>query len=463
MTPGIHSKLRDDESEHALVGSLLIDPRRIADVVRIVRPEHFFDGLYRAIFEAASDLHRRQQLVEVISVLRMVRDRKDLAMAQGTAEAMADAGIFADHITRSTITAAHAVYYARMVAQTGLRREIAAKASLLHEASDTERDATFGEIVAMEQELGQLDRDMEGPRLLADECARYVRDLGRHESKLQTLGLPGLDECIGGGASLGELVVIGARPSHGKSMCAMQILEHVASKGVAGIIVSEEMSSQLLAGRSLLHQTDIASVHWQKRTQELLHHSEDFFRGRAPITIADPCGTVKRAVAQIEQAAATGAKVFVVDYAQLLSGKGNTRYEQVTNVSMELKKVCTRCEMLGVMLCQLSRPDKARQATKDDGYLRGVRPRLTDLRDSGQIEQDADVILFLQWPLKENAGYKPFDRYFIYVGKNRNRPTHASEVQCRIVPSRQLLEPLGTPQEGDPEYHEPYKDLAEWN
>lgn len=460
-----HSKLRDDDAEKCLIGCLLIDPRRVAEAARILRPEHFFDSLYRAVFEAAVELNRRQQLVEVVQILRMVRERKDIAFMPEAALHMADAGIFADHVTHSTVTAAHAVYYARLVAQTGLRRTIAEKSSTLHEATDTERDEVFGQILALEKELNGLEHDVQGPKLLSDECLKYLDTLGTKDNPLVGLGLPGIDYAIGGGAAFGEMVVMGARPSHGKTMCAMQILEHCAEKGLPGLIVSEEMSSQLLAGRSLLHQTRIASEQWRARMAELLKATEDFFAKRARIQIAEPCGTVKAAVSQIERAAASGVRVVAVDYAQLLKGKGANRYEQVTNVSMELKQACTRLNILLVLLCQLSRPSKERSqyTEKATNQKRGVIPTMTDLRDSGQLEQDADVILFLQWPLKANPEYKPYDRYFVYVEKNRNRVIESGEIECRIVPSRQLLEPLGTPRQGDPEYIQPIKELDGWN
>jgi replicative DNA helicase len=439
MTDGRHSKLRDDDAERAFVGSILLDPRRMADVAQVVRPEHFFDRLYRAVYEAALELHARQSLIEVVQILRMVRERRDVAMTESAAEHMADAGVFVDHITQSTVTGAHAVYYARLVAQTGLRREIASKASTLNDATDTERHAGFEEIMAMESELSFLDNDAAGPKLLNEECLRVLGTLATDKPNLIELGLPGLDDAIGGGAAPGEMVVIGARPTHGKTMCAMQILEHCATRRLPGLVISEEMSASLLAGRSLLHQTRVASEQWKNRMAQILADSKRFFSSRSPIVIAEPCGTVRAAVAQIDKAAASGVKVVVVDYAQLLKGAGHNRYEQVTNVSMELKRVCLRRNLVIVLLCQLSRPDKTRTPRKDDGQVRGVEPKMTDLRDSGQIEQDADVILFLQWPLKENAAYSPYHRYFIYVAKNRNRATNATEMQCRIIPSRQEL------------------------
>lgn len=450
----IDAKLRNDQAEKALLGSLLIDPRRVQQCLAICEPRHFFDPVYAVIWQSIAKLHREGTMIEPVAVLRTVRTLRRWPDDDKIPETLADAGYFADHVTQSTITGVHALHYARIVAQTATRRELVSEASKLDEGLGHEdRDEVIQRILRLQSELRGHESAGAGPKLLDEQCQAYLDQLGADGSEMITLGLPGLDLAISGGTAAGELVVMAARPGHGKTMCAMQILEHAAECGLPGLIISEEMSAQLLAGRSLLHITDVQQDQWAERREQVREEAQRFFHGRSKIQIADPCGTINAAVAQVDKAAANGCRIVVVDYAQLLKGKGTTRYEQVTNVSVELKQACIRHGIAMVLLCQLSRPDKTRKPIKDaENQDRGVMPKMTDLRDSGQLEQDADVIVFLQWPLQENAGYKPYDRYFMYIAKNRNRATAMREVECKIIPSKQILVPSNR-----------VADFDEWN
>ena len=121
----------------------------------------------------------------------------------------------------------------------------------------------------------------------------------------------------------------------------------------------------------------------------------------------------------------------IVDYLQLLRTTGKSKYEQVTNASMMLKEVTKRHNLVTLLLCQLSRAIESRPK-----YM----PTMADLKDSGQIEQDADVILFFVWPNKIDSKEPPHE-YRVYVAKNRNREIVERIVTCRFLPSRQMLTP----------------------
>lgn len=249
--------------------------------------------------------------------------------------------------------------------------------------------------------------------------------------KTLKVGIPEIDRAIDG-VELGELVVIGARPSHGKSMMAMQWLDTAAAKGCPGLIVSEEMSALALARRSLLYLSDVPKSQWQAENARVVFDINEHFADRQEIYIAESCGTAENADKVIDEAVQRhGVKVVVVDYAQLLRGEGSNRYEQVTNTSVRLKQCAVRNNIVLLLLCQLSRdidkrPDRA--------------PKNSDLRDSGQLEQDADVILFLQWPWKDAPTHDDPTEYRVYVAKNRNREIGEAIIQLRIRPNRQRLE-----------------------
>lgn len=259
------------------------------------------------------------------------------------------------------------------------------------------------------------------------------------------VGLPAIDRAIGGAAP-GELIVIGARPSHGKSMVAMQWLDSAAAKGIPGVIVSEEMSAMSLARRSLLFLSDLPETSWKDDNARLQFDINEHFADRAEVYIAESCGTAEMADKMISSAVErNGVKIAVVDYAQLLRGEGSNRYEQVTNTSVRMKQCAVRNNIVLLLLCQLSRdidkrPDRA--------------PKMSDLRDSGQIEQDADVILFLQWPWKDAPTHDDKTEYRVYVAKNRNREITEAIVQLQIRANRQRLEEAAhNAPETEAEYH----------
>jgi replicative DNA helicase len=215
-----------------------------------------------------------------------------------------------------------------------------------------------------------------------------------------------------------------------------------AAAGHPGLIVSEEMSAIALGKRTLNYVSDLSEDCWHGATCDLRVSVNDHFEHSASIYIAESCGTAEAACKVIDSVCEQhGCKIVVVDYAQLLRGVGNSRYEQVTSVSVAMKQAAVRNNVVLLLLCQLSRDIEKRPERQ---------PKLSDLRDSGQIEQDADVVLFLQWPVRDDPGYRPVDEYRIYVAKNRNRATRRSPVVMKFSPTRQRLRPGGV-QEFTPE------------
>src|SRR5262249_46224819 len=142
------------------------------------------------------------------------------------------------------------------------------------------------------------------------------------------------------------------------------------------------------------------------------------------------CGTADRAAKAVRDVVENkGVKVVAVDYAQLLTGAGKSRYEQITQTSIILRQLASSLGIIVFVLCQLSRSTESRHK---------LIPRLDDLKDSGQLEQDADVILFLVWPYRLDTHKHP-SNYQVWIGKNRNRPINTPEVDCKFDPSRQRI------------------------
>jgi replicative DNA helicase len=265
---------------------------------------------------------------------------------------------------------------------------------------------------------------------LASAASDYVQQLATGTIPLIETGIPELDKAIGGGVAPGEMVIVAARPSHGKSAIALQMVHHMTRRGVAAVIVSEEMSSLALGKRAVQFAIDMPEREWKENHSEVADQLKDHFATRKDAIILESCGTVERVVAEVEKAVAeSDAGVVVVDYVQLLKAKGNGRYEQVTAASQEMRRLASRLNVAVIVLAQLSRKVEERKK-----FL----PMASDLKETGQLEQDADVIILGVWPHRIDAANPPED-YQFFVVKNRNRAIVNGAFQCRFEPERQRL------------------------
>jgi len=265
---------------------------------------------------------------------------------------------------------------------------------------------------------------------LVESAGNYLHRLLDGKGKLTETGLPDLDYAIGGGLEHGELVIMAGRPSHGKSAVALQCVHHWTSLGLPTLIISEEMSSLALGKRTIQFLSDVPNEHWETSAIKVARQIDEYAAMRTPCHVIESCGTVELAVDLIEKAIERyKIQVVVVDYAQLLRSSGKSRYEQTTNTSIALREVTNRHHLITLALCQLSRVIEGRPK---------FIPQLSDLKDTGQLEQDADVIVFLVWPHRIDSKNDPHV-YQLFVGKNRNRAINSFALTCRFEPARQRV------------------------
>lgn len=284
---------------------------------------------------------------------------------------------------------------------------------------------------------------------ILDAMDAYLESEGA-DAKLLTLGLPGIDRAIGGGVLPGEVIIVAGRPSHGKSVVAMQALDSLSAQ-VPVLMLSEEMSVRSLAKRMLCNTTSLDPAEWKTRKRDVSKQAVSHFKGKKHFLISESCGTVERAAQAIEKAVREyNIGAVAVDYLQLLRGQGTGRYEQVSDVSTRIKQVAVQHDLVMLAVCQLNRQIEQRQGLKGEQATRGAR--MSDLRDSGQLEQDADVILFVEWLHRTSSSQYTPTQYRIIVAKNRNRPIVNSSVDCVFKAERQRLYPL--------EQRESYQDTG---
>ncbi len=267
----------------------------------------------------------------------------------------------------------------------------------------------------------------------AEAAQQYITRLKSGSTLLIPSGLPSLDAAIGGGFEAGEMVILAARPSHGKSAVALQCAHEWTANDLPVLFVTEEMSAMALGKRTLLFASETPQEYWGSSVADLEIDLHQFIKQRSDCYIVENCGTVENVTAEIERAVAElQVRSVIVDYAQLLDSHGNSRYEKITNTSIALRRVASEQKIVVLVLCQLNREIENRPK---------FEPKLSDLKDTGQLEQDADVIIFLVWPHRINPKRNPFS-YWFYIAKNRNREIVKPVVECHFEPSRQMLSEL---------------------
>lgn len=268
----------------------------------------------------------------------------------------------------------------------------------------------------------------------------FITELETGAPNTISTGIPDLDEALGGGIAGGEMVVITGRPSHGKTMLALQIIHEASREGKRCLLVSEETPARIVGERALMYSSDLRRDDWDDGVGELKKSLALYEICHAENLIAENCRNIDATVAALRQ----GVKehevgLAAVDYLQLLEGKGNGRYEKITNVSMQLRQSANELNIPVLVLCQLNRDVEDR-----DKFI----PRNSDIRDSGQIEQDAAVIIHCMWP-KLLDDSKPANEYWLMIGKNKNRGIRQQAVRFIFEPARMRIKSEPKPNRED--------------
>src|SRR6185436_3443403 len=192
--------------------------------------------------------------------------------------------------------------------------------------------------------------------------------------------------------------------------------------------ISEEMSALALGKRTLQFISNVPQEHWFDLAACMDEEIEEYAANHKDCVIVESCGTVYNVATTVERLVREkGVRAVGVDYAQLLRAFGKSRYEQVTNTSVILRQLASSQKIIMLVLCQLSREIESRNK---------FVPQMSDLKDTGQLEQDADVISFLVWPHKIDSA-EPRNKFQFFIAKNRNRAINQNAIECRFIPEKQ--------------------------
>ena len=398
-----HSKVggrvppQDIEAEKSLLGALLISDSALPEILTIIKPRDFYDARHRAIFEAMIELYDQHRPIDLLTVTTELRSKKKLKDVGGAP--------YLTELSNFVPAATHAKAYAEIIEKTSTRRRlIQAGNEIANKAFEDDADVQ-SLIGSAEKELFEVsDKVVRSDyvamdELLADAFDR-IEELHKNKGALRGLktGFRDLDKKTAG-FQKGDLVIIGARPAMGKTTFAQNLTYNIASMNNKGVLFfSMEMAANEIVDRMI---SDVSGVdNWKMRTGNLT--DEEFQKiGEAlgemdelPIYIDD---TSSMTIMDLRNKARRAMHdhdigIVIVDYLQLIQGsdryKGN-RVQEVTEISRGLKILARELEIPVIALAQLSRSVTGR----DD-----PRPVLSDLRESGSIEQDADLVMFLHRP-----------------------------------------------------------------
>lgn len=434
------------EAEKSLLGSLLLDKEAIVRIADLLQPDDFYEERHRTVFEVMVALYEKQRPLDVVTVTDLLKNKQKLEKIGGAS--------YLTELASSLPSSANVVRYAEIVAgKATLRRLIAA-------ASEIE--------VLSRGQVGEIDDLLDkAERTLFSVSQRYLKTSfvpvkevletvferidKLHEHKGELRGIPSgfktLDNILAG-FQKSDLIVVAARPSIGKTSLVLNFVLNAAAAGFSVGMFHLEMSKEQVIDRLISSQSGIDS--WKLRTGNL--KEEDFSRisdamsalSEMTIYIDDSPGAnvmemrTKARRLQMEK----GLDLLIVDYLQLMEGRkrSESRVQEISEISRGLKGLARELDIPVIAVSQLSREVEKRP---------NKIPQLADLRESGAIEQDADVVMFIYREDYYNKDSERQNIADIIIAKHRNGPT--GRLELYFQPETMMFRSLETEREIEPE------------
>lgn len=420
------------EAESSLLGCLMIDKDAIFKIADTLRPEDFYKDSHGIIYTAMQELYIHHEPIDILTLTSKLEEKNQLDAVGGRT--------YIAELTNTVATSAHVAYYSNIIQRKATLRRLLNAAAEISELGYQEDEEIETILDTAEKKLfGVSQKYLKNVFLPIDnlltEAFDRIDELHKQSGKLRGLptGFPDLDNLLAG-LQKSDLVILAARPSVGKTSLALDIARQSASKSKVPVgIFSLEMSKEQLVDRLLCAQANVSL--WRMRTGKLSDKEEDndFSRigdamgqlSEAPIYIDDSASSnimeirTKARRLQVEK----GLGLLIIDYLQLMEGRGkygDNRVQEVSEITRGLKGIARELNIPVLALSQLSRAVE---------ITRPAIPKLSHLRESGSIEQDADVVMFI-YRKAADRGYN-YDELSetekhtaeIHIAKHRNGPT----------------------------------------
>lgn len=388
------------ELEDSVLGAIMIEKDAYATVADLLRPESFYKDQNRLVFEAIRSLAAKDQPIDVLSVAEKLKTQGTLNEAGGP--------VYLSELTRKVASTAHLHYHAQIVAQKATARELIQMASRVEESAYDETQDVEELMQAAESDIFEISqraqkRDVTQIDPVIAEAFDRMKKAGKNEGNISGIpsGFKALDK-ITSGWQKSDLIIIAARPAMGKTAFVLSMAKNIAvnyHKAVA--MFSLEMSNVQLVNRLIMNVCEIegdkikngklSNAEWSQ-----LEHKVNELLG-APIYVDD---TPSLSVFELRSKARKLVKehhieLIIIDYLQLMNASGmnfGSREQEVSIISRNLKALAKELDIPIIALSQLNRGVEARTGVD------GKKPQLSDLRESGAIEQDADMVCFIHRP-----------------------------------------------------------------
>lgn len=436
------------EAEVAVLGAILIEHEALLKALEILRGHYFYRGAHQKIFAACQDLFQRNEPVDLVTLGNDLSRRNELEEVGGASYLVS--------LVEAVPTAANVAYHARIVRDKALLRELITAGSEIVGESFADQEEVDEVLDRAERRIFEISQDRVSRAFLPIRAVlkgTFEAIERLYDRKARVTGVPtGFADfdTLTSGLQTSDLIVVAGRPSMGKTSFALNIAQHVAVEGrIPVALFSLEMSKEQVVQRLLCADARVDSHRlrtgylrdsdWPRLTTAAGRLSE------APIFIDDSAGISvleMRAKARRLKAEQGGLGLAIVDYLQMIRGRGQmeNRVQEVSEITRSLKAMAKELEIPVVALSQLSRAVERREERK---------PQLSDLRESGAIEQDADLVIFIYRPGVYKRGGEGVlgggDEQDdvtaeVIIGKQRNGPT--GTVKLAFLREYTRFEPL---------------------
>lgn len=424
------------ELEEAVLGAIMLEKDAILSVLDILVPESFYKEAHQKIYEVAQDLSQKEKPIDLLTVTEELRKREILEDVGGAS--------YVAQLTSRIGSAAHLEYHARIVAQKYIQRELIKVSSEIQtrafdESIDVDDLLDFSERELLNIAEGHIKKETVKLNKLLSEAIHQIEEAGKRDDSLSGVpsGYTRLDRLTSGWQK-SDLIIIAARPSMGKTAFVLSMARNIAVEHNRPIgFFSLEMSSIQLVNRLIIGETQLASD--KLRTGRLENYEWEQLEYKlkdleqAPIYIDDtPAISIFEFRAKCRRLKQKyDVQAIVIDYLQLMTGPRESvgsREQEVSNISRSLKSVAKELDIPIIALSQLNRSVEMRSGNK--------RPQLSDLRESGAIEQDADLVIFIHRPEyygldTDEDGNSLKGIAEIILAKHRNGPV--GDIQLKFI------------------------------
>jgi replicative DNA helicase len=413
------------EAERSVLGALMLDKDAIIKVANLIRTGDFYKDDHNMIYDAMIELYEKHEPIDVLSLSNRLEEKGQLDKVGGSS--------YLATLANSVPSSSNVAHYAKVVQKKSTLRKLIVTASEIvelgyREEEDVEKilDQAEQKLFAISQKY--LKQDFVPIRSILEAAFNRIDELHKGDHKLRGIptGYPDMDGILAG-FQKSDLVILAARPSIGKTTLALDLARQIAVKEKVPVgIFSLEMSSDQLIDRMLAAQSGVDL--WRLRTGRLKtgDGDDDFQRigeamgilSEAPIYIDDAGSAnvmeIRTMARRLQSEHQVG--LIIIDYLQLMEGRksnGDNRVNEISEISRALKQLARELNVPVIALSQLSRAVESRSPQI---------PKLSDLRESGSIEQDADVVMFLYREDREKPDTPNKNIVEVHIAKHRNGP-----------------------------------------